>query len=592
MERDYQTALKGDIYGAWGNGAINVMPTLATGGGKTFVFCRVIVEKDVPTVVVAHRQELLGQSCLALNREDVPHGITAPKKTIQQIIALEMKEHGYSRYNARAPVRVAGVDTLIKRDATDRWFNQVKLVVIDEGHHVLRLNKWGRARGMFPDALGLFPTAHAFRADGAGLGRSVESADGLVDALVVGPCGRDLINRGFLTDYRLVCPPSHLNLQNVNIGSTGDFNYAQLRAAVHADGAIVGDVVDSYMRFAAGKLGVTFAVDIEAAVDLAKAYRARGIPAEIITGDTETTVRSRLMQKFRDREILQLVSVDVLGEGVDVPAIEVVSMARPTASFQLYAQQFGRALRPMISKTLQTPGPNGGHFEVWKQWDTFTDEERKAFIAYSQKPKAIVIDHVGNWKQFHEDHGMVDTAQVYSLNRREKSRRAKERDPDYIPERSCIGTPEKRGCFFTYPVVYPKCPHCGVPFTPTGRAKPEQVDGDLFELSPDALALLRGEVAAVDAPPNLGRNPDDMVGRSIAKNHRDRQDAQAQLRTTMALWAGWQSTLGRDEPEKYRRFFHRYGTDVMTAQTLKPVEANNLYNRILADLSQHNIVSA
>ena len=33
---------------------------------------------------------------------------------------------------------------------------------------------------------------------------------------------------------------------------------------------------------------------------------------------------------------MQLVNVDILGEGVDVPAIEVVSMARPTESYALY----------------------------------------------------------------------------------------------------------------------------------------------------------------------------------------------------------------------------------------------------------------
>ena len=36
-----------------------------------------------------------------------------------------------------------------------------------------------------------------------------------------------------------------------------------------------------------------------------------------------------------------LVNVDLFGEGFDLPAIEIVIMARPTASFILYTQQFG-----------------------------------------------------------------------------------------------------------------------------------------------------------------------------------------------------------------------------------------------------------
>lgn len=586
MYRDYQQTLEDGCFAAWGEGAVNVMPTTATGGGKTVVVGGIIIRMDVPTCAIAHRQELVTQLALALNRERVPHGIIAPKATIQQIIAAEMETHEYSTYNPRASCRVAGVDTLIKRDASDRWFSQVQLAVIDEGHHVLRANKWGRAISMLPNARGLFPTAHAFRADGAGLGRSAQTADGLVDRLVIGPCGRDLINRGFLTDWRLVCPPSHLKLESVKLSADGDFNRKELARAVHEDGAIVGDVVREYIRLAGGKLGVTFAVDVDSAGELARAYKAAGVPAEVITGETDTRVRAQLMKKFRNRQILQLVSVDVLGEGVDVPAIEVVSMARPTASFQLYAQQFGRALRPMIEETLEIPGPNGGTVKVWKHWSAFSDEQRKGFLASSMKPKAIVIDHVGNWARFYKDHGFVDSPQQYSLNRRERKTKTKEFDPDFIPQRSCLF------CFLTYEVTEPVCPHCGKAHIPQGRAKPAQVDGDLFELAPEILAAMRGERDKIDAPPSTGWNPDDIVGRSIAKNHRDRQAAQASLRDAMKTWAGWQVYhLGRSDAEAYRRFFYKFGTDAYTAQTLSPVDAYALETRIRGDLSTHNIVS-
>lgn len=585
MLRDFQQEIKNGALQAWGEGAVNVMPVAPTGSGKTVILGDIIQTLDVPTCAIAHRQELVTQLALALNRENVPHGIIAPKATIQQIIAVEMETHGFSRYNARAATRVAGVDTLIKRDASDRWFQQVQFAVIDEGHHVLRVNKWGRALGMLPNARGLFPTAHAFRADGAGLGRSAASADGLVDRLVVGPSGRHLINRGFLTDWRLVCPPSHLKLDQVKLSADGDFNRKQLARAIHEDGAIVGDVVREYVRIAGGKLGITFAVDIESASELAKAYQAAGVPAAVITGETDTRVRAQLMRKFRERQLLQLVSVDVLGEGVDVPAIEVVSMARPTASFQLYAQQFGRALRPMIAETLQIPGPNGGTVEVWKKWDSFTDDQRKGFLATSAKPKAIIIDHVGNWARFYKDHGFVDSPQKYSLNRREKSTRVKEFDPDFIPQRSCLF------CFLTYEVTEDTCPHCDQKHIPQGRAKPAQVDGDLFELSPEVLAVMRGEVAKLDAAPTVSWNTKDVVANSIAKANRDRQAAQGQLRDAIATWAGWNRHMGRSDAEGYKRFFLKFGVDALTAQTLPAGDALTLENRIRGELYQHNIVS-
>ncbi|MFW2011210.1 DEAD/DEAH box helicase, partial [Acinetobacter nosocomialis] len=90
--------------------------------------------------------------------------------------------------------------------------------------------------------------------------------------------------------------------------------------------------------------------DVDAAKETADAFRAAGVPAEVITGETPELERAAIMRRFRNRQVLQLVSVDILGEGTDVPAVEVVSMARPTQSYGLYVQQFGRALRLMDGK--------------------------------------------------------------------------------------------------------------------------------------------------------------------------------------------------------------------------------------------------
>jgi superfamily II DNA or RNA helicase len=535
-----------------------------TGSGKTVVIGDIVRELMWPSCSIAHRQELVGQIALAFNREEVPHGIIAPKAIIRQIVALEMDTHGKSFFSHRSPIRVAGVDTLANHDKTDPWLKQVQLVIQDEGHHVLQENKWGKAMALFPNARGLFPTAHAVRADGRGLGRS---ADGLVDHLVVGPSCRELINRGFLTDYRLVCPPSDIDVGDVPIGATGDFSTPKLRAAVHRSKTIVGDVVSHYLKFAGGKLGVTFVVDIEAATEVAAAYRAAGVAAEVITAKTPISVRSQLMRKFRKRELLQLVSVDVLGEGVDVPAIEVVSMARHTASFQLYSQQFGRALRLMISPELSA------------MWDSFTDEQRRAHIAASVKPKAIIIDHVGNWQR----HGLPDVPREYSLDRRERGAKKKS---DAIPLRHCLNL----DCLQPFERVLPACPYCGTVPPVAGRATPEMVDGDLIELDPAVLAQLRGEIERINSPPNISPYGSADAARGIMRNHHDRQKAQHHLRAAIAHWAGWQTHLNRPMSEQYRRFFFSFGTDIMTAQTLGAKEAADLEARVRAELARHNIV--
>lgn len=75
-------------------------------------------------------------------------------------------------------------------------------------------------------------------------------------------------------------------------------------------------------------------------------------------------------------------TVTVLGnsQGFDSPGVEVVVQARPTKSRSLYAQQCGRATRPL-------PGVVDG---------PPTSDLRKAAIAASKKPSCLIVDFVGN----------------------------------------------------------------------------------------------------------------------------------------------------------------------------------------------------
>lgn len=574
--RDYQIEWKNGIYAAWNSGARNVMGILPTGGGKTTSFCSLLTDQDAPACVVAHRQELVSQASLALNHQGIPHGIIAADAVIREIVKAHMHQDKVSHFNPRANIRVAGVDTLVRRQLDkDKWFSWVKNVVMDEGHHVLAANKWGRAMGLFrPDVRGLFATAHAIRADGAGLGRA---DDGLADALVVGPSYRDLVNRGYLCDYRLICPPSDMReLTDQDIGDKGEYKQDAVRAAFHDSKTIIGDVPQYYRDIAGGKLGLTFTPDIQAAKDIQAAYWKREIRAELITGTTPIHVRAQLMEKFRDRDILQLISVDVLGEGTDVPAVEVVSFARHTASFQLFAQQWGRSARVMVEKR---------HRDVW---DRYTDDQRKQCIAQSVKPRGIVIDHVGNWERFYKiGYGLPCKRQEYTL---ERTRRKKLKNDD-IPMRRCLN--KDKPCFEPYPRVLAECPHCGMAAPPPAqRSTPEFVDGDLYELDPETLAALQGEVARVDSL--VANVPEHLKGTAaelaLRRNHRERQAGQLKLRHVLGLYGGWMRQQGKPDSESYKRFFFQFGIDVLTAQSLNATKAAELTAQIETYLTANGVV--
>lgn len=574
--RPFQAELERRVYEAWNAGALNVMPVAATGSGKTVILSKVLYDEPGASAAIAHRQELVSQISIALARNGVRHRILGAKKgsnLIRIISALQVAELGYSFFDPNAKTGVGGVDTVIRMDPTDPFFMQTRLVVQDEAHHVLKANKWGIAAEMFPNARSLLPTATPLRADGKGLGRH---ADGLVDAMVLAPSMRDIINMGYLTDYRIFAPPSDLDLSAVALSqATGDYNADQLRKAVHKS-HITGDVVAHYLKLARGKLGVTFAVDVEAATEIAAAFRAAGVPAEVVSAKTPDALRSQILRRFKAREILQLCNVDLFGEGFDLPAIEVVSFARPTESFALFCQQFGRALRLMLSK------------EAAAVHAHLTDDQRRAAIAASEKPVAYIIDHVNNVLR----HGLPDARREWSLDRRERRSNGKS---DAIPLRVCTTWTDANGnkhegCTQPFERVFKDCPYCKCPTPPPAvRTGPEFVDGDLLELDAETLAALRGEIARIDGDPVIpyGAGP-EVVG-AVRRRHWERRQGQAALRNVIAWWAGLENAQGRGESESYRRFYHRFGVDVANAQTLNAKEAAELAARVAAELAKFGI---
>jgi len=538
--RNYQINLISDIKQAWASGAQNVLAQLPTGGGKTVVLASIVSQHDGYCIIVAHRMELVTQVSKTLAKFGIYHDVLAAKATLKTAVTLHMQTFKKSFYCAGSKVMVAGVDALLK--LKDPRFNQVSLLIQDEAHHVLRKNKWGAVAEMFPSARGLYLTATPRRADGHGLGRH---ADGVIDAMVCGPTMRELINQGHLCDYRIVNPGSNIDLSEVPLSASGDFSPPKLRVAVEKS-RIVGDVVSNYLKFSPGLQGVTFASDIKKATEFTVSFREAGVSAEIVTGNTPDLIRASIMRKFENREIMMLVNVDIFGEGVDLPALGVVIFARPTASFALYSQQFGRALRPSPGKT-----------------------------------HALIIDHVNNVTRL----GLPDRLDLtWSLNRREKRSKSAGAE-DTEPLRTCGNVK----CLAVYTALRRDCPICGHFTPPAQRSAPEHVDGDLIELDPNVLAKMRGEVLSIDGPPRIPQHLDYGIQRSIVKRHQEKQQAQQSLREKMALWAGYQRSLGKSDSEIYRIFYHSYGVDMLTAQTLKTSEAREIEKSLITLLTNQNV---
>lgn len=537
--RPYQQEIHDAITTAWATGHQNVLAVLPTGGGKTVTFSHIVKDEQGSSIVLAHRAELVAQMSLALAREQVRHRIIGPSSLVRLCVNAHVGELGRPFYDANAKTGVASVQSVTANKDGDQWFEQVRLWVHDEAHHLLRDNQFGKAVARFPNARGLGVTATPGRADGRGLGRH---ADGLFDTMVMGPTPRWLIDQGFLSQYKIFAPPSNLDLTAVHVTASGDYSPPELKVATQKS-TVLGDTVTHYIKHASGKSGLTFADSVENATDIAARYRDAGVSAEVLTGKTPDVLRANVIAKFKTRQVMQIVSVALIDEGFDCPGVEVVSDAAATQSFNRFAQRFGRGLRIMEGKS-----------------------------------HMIYLDHVGNTLR----HGLPDAQQEWSLDRRDRRSSGKS---DAIPMRVCVN-PE---CIQPYERVFKCCPYCGHYPPPPSRSAPEFVDGDLLELDAETLAALRGEIARIDGDPVIPYGAAPEVVGAVRRRHWERREGQKALRNVIAWWAGLENAQGRGESESYRRFYHRFGVDVANAQTLNAKEAAELAGRVTVELSKFGI---
>lgn len=514
MLRDYQREMSAKVIQSQAKATMGVLPT---GAGKTVIMSNVFNQLKLPSLAIAHRQELVSQISLALARNGVHHGIIAPDNVIQFCINQHHEHCGRSLYAAGASTLVAGVDTLIRRNV-DSWAHNVKLIQLDEAHHCLPDNKWGKAIAKFPNAKLIGWTATPCRTDRKPLSWSFQE-------MHIGPSMRDLINRGYLSDYRIYGPAHAIDRSALTVGSSGEYTRSSVED-VAEKANITGDIVAQYLKHARGKRGITFAASVRLAQLYAEAYRMAGVPAAFIDAKTPDRERADLIKRFAAGDLLQLCNVDIFGEGFDLPAIEAVSMARPTKSYGLYVQVFGRGLRLADGKS-----------------------------------HGIIIDHVGNVME----HGLPDAPRDWSL------------ETGYNPSLGELEIPIRMctECLHVWESYGKQCPMCGHQPERAAATEPEQVDGDLTEYHPDLLAQMRKEAAKAVRPSTPG------TPAHIARNIDKRAFAQHQLRERIADWAGyWRDIHKADDPEIYTRFYKTFGMDVMQAQTLKPKQADELRERI------------
>ncbi len=538
--RDYQHDVKNRINKAWDSGHKNVLLVLPTGGGKTKTFSSIAIDMALisggprfPTAIMVHRKELVQQISLTLAEEGIVHNIIAPKPTINGIVAAQRKLFNKQFYDYNAIITIISVDTLNARIIRhENWAKGIRFWITDEAAHLLRTNKWGRAIEYFPNAVGLGVTATPERLDKRGLGRH---ADGVFDIMVQGPSCRWLIENNFLSRYKIAVPQSDYRNYLAKAEGNSDFS-KEAMALASSQSHIIGDVVTNYIKFASGKQAILFASDIGSGQKMEQKFIEAGISAKLLTGTTEDKERLNAMIEFRNKRIQVLLNVDLFDEGLDVPGIECVIMARPTMSISKYLQMIGRGLRPA----------NGKDF-------------------------LIVIDHVGNVPE----HGLPDSHRTWTLDRIIKRR----------DKTNFIRICSNWECNSPFDRSLTQCPYCGtdVPKPGSGegggRVGPAQVDGDLELLDPETLRAMYGKVI-LESPALLAERVTAAAGENAGKramrNQQERIQTQKELTDTIAIWAGRLRAEGWADRTIHKKFYLTFDmtiTEMLSEPKAKMIES-------------------
>lgn len=322
-----------------------VLLVMATGTGKTVVFVRIgqLMRPYGRILVVAHREELLLQAARKFS------AITGMKTGIEQ---------GAKRVNRRVlpDVVCASVQSIANRlEEFDR--EAFSLIINDEAHHSVA-HTYQAVHAHFDAARVLGVTATPDRMDGRTLGALYEHCAFRYDLPTA-------IRDGWLVPlHGLQISIDGLNFEQVRTAA-GDLNERDLDNVLNVE-SILHAMAKAILTHAGDRKTIVFCVTVGHAEHLA-AVLNEYLPGKAISIDGAMGKRKRaeILAAYASGETQFLCNCALLTEGVDIPDISCVVMARPTLSRGLYSQALGRGTRRAEGKddalVIDFAGNSGRH---------------------------------------------------------------------------------------------------------------------------------------------------------------------------------------------------------------------------------------
>lgn len=308
----------------------------ATGTGKTVVAAldyRQLVDRhgDLSLLFVAHREEILRQS-LATYRAVLRNGAFG-------------EVHGGGRIAEGRHVfaMIQSLrDTRLEHIAPDTF----DVLVVDEFHHAAAATYDRLLNHLRPrELLGL--TATPERLDGRDVTTWFD------ERIAVELRLWEAIDQGFLVPFQYFGVADGTDLSHVT-WRRGGYVLDELSNLLSNDNLRVAKLLEAIQRTVLDPntmRALGFCVSKEHARYMALKFTEAGLESVALTGDDPPDERARQLAALRAGRLRCVFSVEVLGEGVDVPDVDCVLLLRPTASATVFTQQLGRGLRRAAGKS-------------------------------------------------------------------------------------------------------------------------------------------------------------------------------------------------------------------------------------------------
>lgn len=338
---------------------------MATGVGKTELYMAVATEVPGRALVLAHRDYLLSQPIARLKA----HGFddVAVEKA-------ELRSEMGGMYR-RAKVVFASVQTLSKPDRLSQFDPmEFDVLIVDEGHRAVAAS-YRKVIEHFrgnPRLRVLILTATPKRKDGVALGHVADSV-----AYTYGP--KQAAEEGWLVPLKFYRREvAGLDFSRVALKGA-DLDAEAVERLMLEEGPLHEVCASLAERDRGATIVFCPGVHVARAYSALMDQRYRPGRSAVLWADSDDRERETVTAKLANGDIDYVFNVDLFTEGYDVPNLERVVWAAPTASLVRYTQGTGRVFRPHGSLRTQLTGTRE------------QSAERRLLIDQSPKPFGHVV---------------------------------------------------------------------------------------------------------------------------------------------------------------------------------------------------------